>query len=186
MNIKDARFGSKKVSEILRERLGLEEDYFQHVLQADDWTMMILSWAFIEACLNQAISAHLGKESLASFVERLNISGRTGKAELAYSLGLLGKEELNFIVVFSEVRNRFAHGVRRFKTTFDEYFAEMDIAKYELALPYKKLWLDSSSIPTFANDKRTMILSSVIGICLNLMLRSEAGALANDNQEHVT
>jgi hypothetical protein len=184
MNIKDVYLGSKKVSEIFREGLGLEEDYFQHILQADDWTMMILSWAFIEACLNQAISAHLGNESLVSFVERLNIGGRTGKAELAYSLGLIGKEERNFIDVFSEVRNRFAHGVRRFKTTFDEYFADIDVAKYERALPYNNLWVDSSAAPAFANDKRTMILTSVVGVCVNLLMRSGAGILSNENQEH--
>lgn len=171
MNIQDIYLGSKKVGEIFQESLGLDDDYVQHILQVDDWTMMILAWALVEACLNQTIARSLGKETLTAFVERLNIAGRSGKVELAYSLGRISKEERQFINVFSEVRNRFAHGVQRFKTTFDDYFSKVDdLSKYENALPIKELpGHGTSPTITFAEDKRTLILANVVLVCLNLV-----------------
>ena len=171
MNIQSIYLGSKKIGELFQESLELDDDYVQHILQADDWTMMILSWALIEACLNQAIAESLGKKALNAFVDRLSVAGRIGKVELAYSLGLISKNEKNFINVFSEVRNRFAHSVKRFKTTFDDYFSEVDdLSKYANALPIKDLLEHGASTrTTFTEDKRTLILINVVFLCTKLL-----------------
>ncbi|MBX3726104.1 MAG: hypothetical protein KF823_09310 [Xanthomonadales bacterium] len=170
MKIQQLYLGKDKVGDLLRERLQLNDDVISQLLKADDWTMMILAWALVEACLNQAISKQLGSESLAPFIDRLSIGGRTGKSELALRLGLLEKTDKKFLDVFSEVRNRFAHGVKRFKNTFDDYFeSESDMAKYNDALPVKGLpSLDKKTIHTFTDSKRTPILLNVVTLCLKL------------------
>lgn len=170
MDIKQIYLGSNNVGDILRESLQLDDDVVSHLLGADDWTMMILAWALVEACLNQSISKRLGENSLSPFVERLSIGGRAGKAELALGLGLLDKQDKRFLDVFSEVRNRFAHGVKRFKTTFNDYFDEIDdISKYESALPNTELPCQGSSQPTtFRDDKRLLIMVNVVTLCCKL------------------
>lgn len=170
MDIQQIYLGSNKVGDLLRERLELDDDVVKRLLEADDWTMMILAWALVEACINQSVSARLGEQSLSSFVERLNIGGRSGKAELALGLGLLDKADRKFLDVFSEVRNRFAHGIKRFKTTFNDYFDGVDdISKYEKALPIKELpGLEGEPPTTFADNKRALILLNVISLCLKL------------------
>ena len=72
--------------------------------------------------------------------------------------------------MFSDVRNRFAHGVKRFKTTFNDYFDGIDdISKYENALPYKEVPGQAGAPPTtFIDNKRTLILLNVITLCLKL------------------
>jgi hypothetical protein len=176
MKIIDAYIGKDRLTDIFAAELELEGDYVSHLLDADDWTMMILSWALVEACLNQAIIRQLANESLSSFVERLSIGGRSGKAELAFSLGILTKKEQNFIDAYSEVRNRFAHGVKRFKTTFDDFFASVDNpAKFESAIFCKELpYFSGGSPTTFESDKRTMIFLNVTTLCVNIIRKSKS------------
>ena len=176
MKINDIYIGRERLTDILGAELELEGDYVQHLLDADDWTMMILSWAIVEACLNQAISKRLDNESLSSFVERLNIGGRSGKAELAASLGVLTKEERKFLEVYSEVRNRFAHGVKRFKTTFEEFFASLDDpSRFENALFWREVpdCSEAESI-SFKTDKRYLVFVNVTMLCVNIIRRSQA------------
>lgn len=172
MDITQIYLGSHKVGDLLSQRLQLNDDVIAHLLSADDWTMMILAWALVEACLNQAVAQRLSNDSLSSFVERLSIGGRTGKAELAYKLDLLDEQGRNFISTFCEVRNRFAHGVRRFRTTFEQYFSSVsDVSKYENALPFKEIPNQSNSATiTFSNDKRIIILVNVIMVCIKLTI----------------
>lgn len=172
----DVFLGNERVADILSAELELEADYVRHLLDADDWTMMILSWAIVEACLNQAISRRLGNDSLSSFVERLSIGGRSGKAELAASLEILTKEERKFLETYSEVRNRFAHGVKRFKTTFEDFFsATDDLPRYENALFMTEMqrYGGGDSI-TFKSNARLLIFLNVIALCVNVIRQSRA------------
>lgn len=170
MEIQQIYLGTEKVGDLLRDRLQLSDDVVSQLLEADDWTMMILAWALVEACLNQSISKRLGEASLSSFVDGLSIGGRTGKAELALGLGLLDKEDRKFIDAFSSVRNRFAHGVGRFKSTFNDYFdRDGELSKYESALPFKEIPDQTgSSFTKFSDNKRALILMNVIVLCLKL------------------
>lgn len=170
MDITQIYLGDHKVGDLLSQRLQLNDDVIAHLIRTDDWTMMILAWALVEACLNQAITQRIGGDSISRFVEKLSIGGRTGKAELAYKLNLLEEKERNFISTFCEVRNHFAHGIRRFKTTFEQYFSSVsDISRYENALMFRELPNHSaSSTITFASDKRTIILANVVMLCMNL------------------
>ena len=160
----------KNVGELIQSRLGLDDDYVQHLLKEDDWSMMILSWALVEACLNDAITRRIGNQELGEFVQNLNISGRTGKVALAQELGVIGKGEKKFIEKFSAVRNSFAHGVRRFRITFDEYFEQTGRAnEFEAVLLWKELPKKGDDSISFENDKRTVILANVIAVCLTII-----------------
>ena len=177
MKIKDIYIGCERLTDILGAELQLEGDYVQHLLDSDDWTMMILSWAIVEGCLNRAILTCLDNKSLSSFVERLSIGGRSGKAELAASLGILTKEERKFLDVYSEVRNRFAHGVKRFKTSFEDFFASLDdLSRFESALFWQEVpgGKAEKSI-TFKKDKRFLIIVNVTTLCINIIRRSNSG-----------
>jgi hypothetical protein len=171
MEIKQLYRGRDKVGDLLRERLHLSNDVVTQLLQADDWAMMILAWALVEGCLNQAITNRLG-EQLSPFVERLNINGRSGKAELALELGLINKADQKFLDKYSTVRNSFAHGVRRFQTTFDDYFNGVsNVIEYENVLLVRSVAGDESAgkaAITFQSNKRTLILLSVITLCLKI------------------
>lgn len=170
MNVKSAYIGDKSLVEIFQKELQLEEDYVDHLLKTDDWTMMILSWAILEICLNQALIARFETESISQFVERLSIGGKSGKTELAFALELLTREEKKFIDVFSEVRNRFAHGAKRFKSTFDEFFDSLpDSNKFESALLIKQIkHFDGTQGTTFTDGKRALIFGNVVTVCVNI------------------
>ena len=103
----------------------------------------------------------------------MNIGGKSGKSELAYALAILTREEKKFIDSFSEVRNRFAHGVKRFKTTFDEFFSSVsDTKKFERSLPILRISnSDGTQTSTFATDKRTLIFCNFVSICVNISRR---------------
>lgn len=163
------KLNGRKVGELIQERLGLNDDYVQHLMEEDDWTMMILSWGLIEACLNSAIIKNLNKPELENFIQNLNINGRSGKVRLANDLGVINKDEAKFIEKFSAIRNRFAHGVNRFRTTFEEYFEEMgNIKEFEGALLPIEIQGDEKHSFNFENNKSSIILANVIVVCLNL------------------
>lgn len=187
MGIEEIYLGNKEVSAIVSESLGLEDDYVKHLLESDDWSMMILAWALLEASLNDAIINRLRNQELRSFVEKLSIAGKSGKVDLALSLGVIDKERSNFIRKFSEVRNGFAHRLNCYKITFDKFFADLDQnqkSQFEQALflhppiensnkgPFKA----GEEVPeyfTFEDDKRFMILTHVIVLCIELIKKAE-------------
>lgn len=173
MNIKAVYLGSEPLIEIFKRDLQIDGDHVENLLRSDDWTMMILSWAILEACLNQSIITRLKDERIATFVERMNIGGKSGKSELAYVLEILTREEKKFVDVFSEVRNRFAHGIKRFKTTFDDFFDSVsDTNKFESALLIPLINnFDGTQSTTFATDKRTVIFGNVVSVCVNISRR---------------
>lgn len=171
MTILKIYLGDKNVAEILKESFDFNDDYIKHLVEADDWTMMILSWALLEASLNFAICKTLNNKTMEEHVEQLSISGRTGKASLAKSLGLISKEDLNFIHTYSRVRNSFAHGVKRFKTTFEDYFASLandDAKKFKTALFITASDSQSPRNLAFENDKRDLIFMHVVSIIVKL------------------
>lgn len=163
------RLNGREVGELIQEKLGLKEDYVQHLMNEDDWTMMILAWGLIEACLNSAITKSLEKPELETFIQNLNINGRSGKVMLAKDLGILEKNEAKFIEKFSSIRNRFAHGINRFRTTFEEYFEEIENSKeFKEALIWKEIPGQQTGGFNFENNKSSIILANVVIICLNM------------------
>lgn len=176
MTIKKIYLGDKNICDILKEKLLLTEDYVDHLLRADDWSMIILAWALLETCLNQAIISRIANSNANEFVDRLPIAGRSGKSSLAHSLGAINKPEKKFLETFAELRNRFVHGVNNFRISFDDFFAKIDNGK---SSKYKQA-LMVSSIPahqdgaemTFDDNKREVILANVIILSVNLLCKS--------------
>lgn len=109
------------------------EDLVKDLSGDNDWTFIIKAHAVMEGILNHILAEKLivkaapfdfKKEERLDFFTRLPINGRNGKAELAYSLGIIPKEMKAFIVRLSEIRNFYAHDLRNMSVSVETYVFE--------------------------------------------------------------
>lgn len=94
-----------------------------------DWAFVIKIHAFLEVLITSLIRSHSGKFNLGEIAPRLpmNSSDRISKLELVSANQLLSTEQVRFIKMLGEVRNRLAHDVRMVDAfSFEDHIAALD------------------------------------------------------------
>lgn len=108
------------------KRLGIPAGTLSKLHDEPDYIMVIKIIAAIEPTVNDLIAGGLSKGGglggvpnkitfapVADFAaERLQLSGRAGKLELAYQLGMLSDRDVKFSTTVSAIRNRYAHNIK--------------------------------------------------------------------------
>ena len=105
-----------------------------------DFVAVAKTYAVIEPLFNQLIVARLNAPSFAgppqtpveqstiegfrTFVAALNMSGNSGKVQLADGLGLLTKDQADFIRGVAMIRNRYAHNVKNMHRSLNDILSE--------------------------------------------------------------
>jgi len=107
-----------------------QHEQFLFSLEDDsDWAFVIKIHAFLEVLITSLIRSHSGKFNLGEIAPRLpmNSSDRISKLELVSANQLLSTEQVRFIKMLGEVRNRLAHDVRMVDAfSFEDHIAALD------------------------------------------------------------
>lgn len=94
---------------------------------SDDWAAVIRYHAMIEAALNHLLIAHFKMPELAEVFPKMDNSDmKRGKLAFVLRLGLLPKEHIDFIQMFSELRNFMVHNASNFRLKIAEYPSKID------------------------------------------------------------
>ena len=102
----------------IQKKLGLPGEFFEKLLEEDDWSFVIKLHALIEAVCSSFILYHLREPALEKIISRLEISNTTvGKVAILKALDLLGDEYRKYIRSLSELRNDFVHNVKNCHST---------------------------------------------------------------------
>lgn len=97
----------------LESKVGVPENFFRSMNQADDWSFVIKLHALFEAACTHLLLFHFEEPDLSEVFSRLELSNKTtGKIAFLSKLGLLGKENRRFLSALSELRNSLVHDVR--------------------------------------------------------------------------
>lgn len=120
------------------KRLGIPGGTLSDLPNEPDYMMVIKIIAAIEPTVNDLIAGGLSKGGglggvpnkvlfapVADFAaDRLQLSGRAGKLELAQRLEMLDDEDVSFATAISVIRNRYAHNIKNASRQFIEMVQE--------------------------------------------------------------
>ncbi|TAY18620.1 hypothetical protein ELH91_18415 [Rhizobium leguminosarum] len=120
------------------KRLQIPNGTLSDLHREPDYIMVIKIIAALEPTVNDLIAGGLSKGGglggvpnkitfapVADFAaDRLQLSGRAGKLELAYRLGMLENEDVAFAGAVSALRNRYAHNITNASRQFIDLVRE--------------------------------------------------------------
>lgn len=102
----------KKLLEQNSETLNLEGGFYDYMLGLRDWEFIILLCTLFEAALVEGAIKELKNDKIKSVISYLELANtKCGKIELVKCLGLISKEDANFIKKIAEIRNLLAHRI---------------------------------------------------------------------------
>ncbi|TBB67726.1 hypothetical protein ELH42_16860 [Rhizobium ruizarguesonis] len=124
--------------EIGEKRLQIPNGTLSDLHREPDYIMVIKIIAALEPTVNDLIAGGLSKGGglggvpnkvtfapVADFAaDRLPLSGRAGKLELAQLLGMLSGEDVAFAAAVSAIRNRYAHNIKNSSRRFIDLVRE--------------------------------------------------------------
>lgn len=149
----------------LQEKLMLHPDFFEKLLEEDDWSFVIKLHALIEAAVGSLLLYHLEEPKLERIISRLELGNKTfGKLAFLKDLELLGDTYRRYIFSLSELRNEFVHNVHNCNTSLKGMVEVMDrkaIKTFALNFsPLELVFQDLSKINTYTlNDDLVKLLS---------------------------
>lgn len=110
----------------LSSKLGLAEDFFDRLINEDDWSFIIKLHSLFEAACNNLIIFHFQEQELSAVISKLELSNkRTGKVAFLKALGLLGERQRIFISSLSELRNQLVHDIGRCSFNLKKFISSM-------------------------------------------------------------
>ncbi len=166
--------------EKLEQFLGIPIGFCDELLYENDWSFVIKLHALLESALNELLVSELDNPKLKKFVTKLAIQGRSGKISLAEELNILSKEEKEFIIALTSMRNQFAHVVRCVGTTIPIYLKSLDPAERKkinscLGLEKFKNISDSSLSQAISENPRVPIIVNAVNVLTSIFIKIEHG-----------
>jgi hypothetical protein len=108
----------------LEKDLGIPPEFFDGLLEEDDWSFVIKMHSLIEAAINHLLVEALGKPELRDIISRLALNNeRTGGMAFLKKMKLLDTDSLNYVRVLSEIRNRFVHEI--VSVNLEQFFSHL-------------------------------------------------------------
>ncbi len=104
----------------------LPQDFFKKLLYEDDWSFVIKIHTLIEAAVSESLAAVINPKLLVVFQQLSLGDTRTGKLKFAEAFGLLNENQLKFIKLLSNIRNKLAHDIKNIDFNFSDYIANLD------------------------------------------------------------
>jgi len=120
---------AKRTYEETTAAIKQHEQFLFSLADDSDWAFVIKIHAFLEVLITSLIRSHSGNFNLGEIAPRLpmNSSDRISKLELVSANQLLSTEQVRFIKMLGEVRNRLAHDVRMVEAfSFEDYIGTLD------------------------------------------------------------
>lgn len=111
----------------LESKIGVPENFFKALLDADDWSFIIKLHALFEAACTHLLLFHFKEPDLSNVFNRLELSNKTtGKIAFLGTLELLNKDNRRFISTLSELRNSLVHDVRNAQYSLSSMVKTLD------------------------------------------------------------
>jgi hypothetical protein len=118
---------SAKLIGALEADMGVPVGFFARLESADDWSFVVQLHALIESALTYLIVGALGDPRLEDFVSSLPLANqRMGKLGLASALELISREDREFVVIVSSLRNKLVHRAQGVAFDFKSHFSAME------------------------------------------------------------
>lgn len=93
--------------------------------EASDWSFVIKVATLVEAATTHLLTDEIADERIRGLLSRLPMQGRSGKLPLAKEWGLISKEDYDFAVGISNLRNDLAHDPQFVGFAFVDYLAAL-------------------------------------------------------------
>lgn len=111
----------------LSSAIGLRPGFYEMLLkQTNDWAFLIQLQVVVEAAIAQKVVGTLNRDKAFEHVSRLAFDGKTGKLQLALSLGLLDSSSADALRALAACRNRFAHRIANIGATLERFGEALD------------------------------------------------------------
>lgn len=107
-----ARLRKRKPERWIAKDLGLPKSLL-HVLEEDDWSLVIKVHGYIEASINQLLTAHFNDPRVNEIIHRMDMGhNKRGKLGLITALDLLPPAAWSFVKLFGELRSTVVHNIK--------------------------------------------------------------------------
>jgi hypothetical protein len=111
----------------LSDAIGLRPGFYDSLLtEPSDWAFLIQLQVVAEAAIAQRVVKVLQQDKVFDHVSRLPLDGKTGKVQLALSLGILDAGSADALRALSACRNRFAHRIASIGATLVKFGDSLD------------------------------------------------------------
>lgn len=111
----------------LEESIGLSSGYYSRLLSEDDWSFIIKLSALFEAVTTEALSTKFGNSNIAESVSYLEYANsKSGKIVFLEKLGVISKEQFNFLKKLAELRNKLVHTITATNFSFQTHLETFD------------------------------------------------------------
>lgn len=113
----------------LADAIGLRPGFYERLLsEPSDWAFLVQLQVLVEAALAERIVRALKRDQAFDHVSRLALDGKTGKLQLALSLGVLDPDSADVMRALAACRNRFAHRTSTIGATLEKFGESLDAA----------------------------------------------------------
>ncbi|MBU0533339.1 MAG: hypothetical protein KJ887_00865 [Candidatus Omnitrophica bacterium] len=105
----------------LENKCNLPQGFMHSLPNENDWSFIIKTYAIFEALLSELIAKISVKPELRSFFLKLDMcSNPIGKLALLKKLSLLEEPECKFIRALSDLRNIYAHNIKKISASIED------------------------------------------------------------------
>ncbi len=126
-NKKDALkiyIGDKDLSDHVAQKFDVDYEFLISLQKEDDWSFIIKTSALLETLVSDIIIANINNKQLHSHINKLNMSGATGKLKLAKDMNILSDELKNLCDAVLPIRNKFVHSTKYLHESLNRYILD--------------------------------------------------------------
>lgn len=109
------------------QKLGLPKDFYNHLLQEDDWSFVVKLNALFEGATTHVLTTRLHAPKLVDAFAHLDqLNSKVGKVALLRELGAITSEQSALLRQLGELRNELAHNIKNVRFSFSSYVSSRD------------------------------------------------------------
>ena len=131
----------------LADAIGIRRGFYEQLLyEPTDWAFLVQLQVVVEAVIADKVVKALHQADAFEHVARLPLEGKTGKLQLALTLGVLDASSAEAFRALAACRNRFAHRTANLGATLENFGESLDAGtKLDLIRRLGALELDAEA-----------------------------------------
>jgi hypothetical protein len=188
VRLENAQQFAQRTYQEITNAIKQHEQFLVSLEDDSDWAFAIKAHAFLEVLVTSLIRSHSGNFNLGEIAQRLpmNSSDKISKLELVSANQLLSTEQVRFIKMLGEVRNRLAHDVSMVDAfSFEEHIGTLDANQkknWRRDMSYAFLEDPSQHSPDVSlNDPRKSITCALLDIICTIEGSRTLAVLSKDS-----
>jgi len=178
--VSDIKATIEAIADLLKQletNLGVDPGFVVRLQfeETSDWAFVIQLQVALEAALTHVIVKTLGNEAVFEHVSRASFMGRTGKVELARSLGIIDATGVAICDILASIRNGFAHRLEHAGSTLKAYSAQLSgdrkfeiVKKLSAVNETELIWEREKGCPDFDDLLRSRLWLAAASVMCTL------------------